>query len=377
MLDNLLAGYKPFTMHTEYAGIDKIRITYPLDTELSDGSDDLFTKHGVRKTLGKGGELKYAKGSVPGPNGDKVFFEIRNNASQAVVEFNPSRSVDPDGSTLCSPELVDNLVTAVIRFLGMHTVVPIWVIDHKTSETVLENPDLWPPNWRKSVEVNRLDGARDIYSPFAGFGTRSLLGLKKPHFPTDTLIRNNGNVETISWGKRNNVRHSFYNKSLKHDKDVNGGWFRFEIQMTTHYLKNNGIVSLEDVTSGNVFRLLWHRWNVSNLDTPISIGEGQASLVMQLGKHLSGIQVQTFLGLAVSYASGFPIDMHAKTLKFYRDTGKKLGFNFGQPLDSYGNLQIQIDFATGELVEVEQEDFLGLRQTDVDINENILETIGA
>jgi hypothetical protein len=101
------------------------------------------------------------------------------------VEFNPSRSIDPDGSTLCSPELIDDLVIAVIRFLGMHTVVPIWVTDHKTGETVLENPDLWPPNWRQSVEVNRLDGARDIYSPFVGFGTRSLLGIKKPHIPTD------------------------------------------------------------------------------------------------------------------------------------------------------------------------------------------------
>jgi len=46
-------------------------------------------------------------------------------------------------------------------------------------------------------------------------------------------------------------------------------------------------------------------------------------------------------------------------------------------LDSYGNLQIQIDFARGEVVEIEQKDFLGLAQTDMDISENILETIGA
>jgi hypothetical protein len=377
MLDNLLDSYQSFTGHTEYAGIDKIRITYPLDKELSDGSDDLFTKHGVRKTLAKGGELQYAKGSVPGPNGDNVFFEVRNNASTAVVEFNPSRSIDPDGSTLCSPDLIDNLVIAVIRYLGRHTVVPIWVIDRHTGEFVLENPDLWPVNWRKAVEINRIDCARDIYSPYLGFGTRSMLGLKKPNFTTDTLFRNNGTVETITWGRKNNVRHCFYNKSLKHDKVANGGWFRFEIQMTTHFLKNNGIASLEDVTSGNVFRLLWHRWNVSNLDTAISIGEGQANLVVQLRKHLSGNQVQTFLGLAVSYFSGFPVEMHQKTLKTYREVGKKIGFNFGQSLDSYGNIQIRIDFARGELVEVEQEDSLEFAQTETDISGNILEKIGA
>ena len=377
MLDNLLASYKPFTKHTEYAGIDKIRITYPLDTELSDGSDDLFTKHGVRKTLSRGGELRYAKGSIPGPNGDNVYLEVRNNATQAVVEFNPSRSIDPDGSTLCPPDQVENIVIAVIRFLGLHTVVPLWVIDHQTGENVLEKPELWPSHWRKAVEVNRLDCARDIYSPFTGFGTRSLLGLKKPHFSTDNLTRNYGNVETMTWGQKNNVRHSFYNKSLKHDKNANGGWFRFEIQMTTYSLKKNGIISLEDVTNLKAFRLLWRRWNVSHLDTSISIGEGQANLVMQLQKHVSGIQVQTFLGLAVSYASGFLIDMHAKTLKFYRDIGKKVGFNLGQPLDSYGNIQVKIDFAAGEVVEIEQEDLLGFKQTDVEISENILETIGA
>ena len=58
------SAYKPFLGHTEYAGVDKIRIQYPLDVEYSDGSSDLFTKHGVHKTLSRGGELQYARGSI-------------------------------------------------------------------------------------------------------------------------------------------------------------------------------------------------------------------------------------------------------------------------------------------------------------------------
>jgi hypothetical protein len=377
MLDNLLDNYQPFTGHTEYAGIDKLRITYPLDVELSDESSDLFTQHGVRKTLGKGGALMYAKGSIPGPNGDNIFIEIRNNASQAVIEFNPSRSRDPEGSTLCAPEHIEDLVVGVIKFLGEKSVVPLWVTNHKTGETVLDNPDAWPVHWRTLIKINRLDCARDIYSSFAGFGTASLLTVAKPHFTQDCLYRNKGKVETMTWGKRNNVRHSFYNKSLIHDKDAEGGWFRFEIQMTTHYLKKNGIASLADVTNINIYRLLWERWNVGKLDSPLSIGEGRANLVKQLRVHLSGIQVQTFLGLAVSYSCGYPVDMHAKTLKFYRDTAKKVGFNLGQPLDNYGDTKIKIDFANGLLVEVKEEDFLAFTQTDKDGGEIIFEKLGA
>ena len=101
---------RSFTGHTEYAGIDKIRISYPLDKEYSDGSDDLFTKHGVYKTLRNGSKLQYAKGHVPGPNGDTTYFEIRNNASMAYIEFNPSRSIDPEGTTLCAPDQVEDLI---------------------------------------------------------------------------------------------------------------------------------------------------------------------------------------------------------------------------------------------------------------------------
>ena len=84
-LDSLLLNHRQFLGHTEYAGIDKIRISFPLYTAYSDGSSDLFTKRGVRKTLSRGSELEYAKGTFPGRNGETISFEIKNNASIAVI----------------------------------------------------------------------------------------------------------------------------------------------------------------------------------------------------------------------------------------------------------------------------------------------------
>ncbi len=371
------SAYKPFLGHTEYAGVDKIRIQYPLDVEYSDGSSDLFTKHGVHKTLSRGGELQYARGSIPGPRGDNLYFEVRNNASTAVIEFNPSRTLDPNGSTLCQPNKVEDLVVGIIQFLADHTVMPLWGFDRKTGEFVHNQPHLWPSNWRQGITVHRLDAARDIYSPFAGFCVQSLVPIKKPHFTVDTLVRNGGEVQTISWGKKNNVRHNFYNRSLCHQKDKRGGWFRFEIQTGTHYLKANGISTLEDITDEKVFGLLWHRWEVSNLDIPISLPVGTANLVEELQKHLSGIQIQTFLGLAVSSSSGLPIDMNPRTIKFYRDIGNKCGFLLGQSLDTYGLLKVYINFSRGEVFDVIPNSPIEFTETTMDFSENIEETIGA
>ena len=89
------SSVQPFTANQEYVGIDKIRIIYPLDTEFSDGSSDLFTKNGVRTTI-RGTELHYAKGSIPTENGGTIYFELRNNGKLAVVEFNPARVMDLD-----------------------------------------------------------------------------------------------------------------------------------------------------------------------------------------------------------------------------------------------------------------------------------------
>jgi uncharacterized caspase-like protein len=45
------SSVKPFTANQEYVGIDKIRIIYPLDTELSDGPSNLFRENGARTTI--------------------------------------------------------------------------------------------------------------------------------------------------------------------------------------------------------------------------------------------------------------------------------------------------------------------------------------
>jgi hypothetical protein len=149
----------------------------------------------VHKTLRNGTELQYAKGHIPGPRGDNLYFEVRHNASVAVIEFNPSRSLDPDGSTICPPHKVEDLVVGLIKYLGDHTVMPLWGFDKETGEFIHNQPHLWPSSWRDAVTIHRLDIARDFYSPFPDFSVHSLAPVKKPHFTVDTLVRNSGDTK--------------------------------------------------------------------------------------------------------------------------------------------------------------------------------------
>lgn len=377
-IDSLLLSHRQFVGHTEYAGIDKIRISFPLYTAYSDGSADLFTKRGVRKTLSRGSELEYAKGAFPGRNGETISFEIRNNASIAVIEFNPSRSLDPGGSTLCHPKNLEELIVEITQFLANNSVVPVWMVEGAGEDTEVHVHELnkWHPDWRKMVRVSRLDIARDFFSPFKSFDLKYLAQVKIPYFPKRILYLNKAEIETISWGKRNNVRHNIYNRSKKHQGDANGGWYRFEIQVATHCLKGRGMNTLEGLNETSIYGLLWHRWEVSNMDSVISAGEDEAKAIQELSKHLTGVRLQTFIGLATSFAKGYPVDMNPRKIQEYREIGQQCGFLLGQPLESIGGIKIKVDFAKGEVVLVEQERTLEFTQTQGDMNENLVSTIG-
>jgi hypothetical protein len=234
----------------------------------------------------------------------------------------------------------------------------------------------WHQDWRKMVRVSRLDIARDFYSPLQGFELKYLAQVKIPYFPKKILHVNNGEIETITWGKRNNVRHNIYNRSLKHQQDKSGGWYRFEIQVATHCLKKRGMHTLDGLNEESVYGLLWHRWEVSNMDSVISVGEDERKVIDQLSKHLSGVRLQTFIGLATSLSKGYPIDMNARKIQEYGEIGQKCGFSLGQPLESLGGMKVKVDFAWGEVVQLEQERIFEFNQTSVDFSENLVTTIG-
>ncbi len=112
------------------------------------------------------------------------------------------------------------------------------------------------------------------------------------------------------------------------------------------------------------------------MDCAISAGEDEARAIEEFSKYLSGVRLQTFIGLATSLANGYPVDMNSRKIQEYREIGQQCGFLLGQPLESIGGIKIKVDFARGEVVLVEQERTLEFTQTSVGMNENLVSTIG-
>lgn len=362
------SSVKPFTANTEYVGIDKIRIIYPLDTEISDGSSDLFTKNGVRTTI-KGTHLAYAKGSIPTENGGTIFFELRNNGTKAVVEFNPARVIDLKGDTLCDVDKLEATVVWAIKGLST-ALMPIWCFDRATAEITNDDHNKWPAAWRSMVEIMRLDIARDIYCPFQPFGVSNLMHIKKTRYTGDIIYRNDGVPQTLVWGKA--LRASFYNKSLIHHKDADGGWHRFEIQVKTAELKKRAMRTIEDISKDKVHGLLWERWDLSNFSNEITIASGADSFKKLLLARTTAIRAETFMGIAASMALGLPMEMNTRTITEYRKLGEELGFSLGNSFESFGTRTVRIDFAMGTIVETaELESSQRLTLTDNGFDENI------
>ena len=107
------SSVKPFTANQEYVGIDKIRIIYPAFQEYSDGYHELFRKHRVRKTA-SGGVLLDDIGEFQSETAAPIYVELREHGTKVLLDFNPARQMDPDGDTLCHPDVVE--ATVIWRF---------------------------------------------------------------------------------------------------------------------------------------------------------------------------------------------------------------------------------------------------------------------
>jgi hypothetical protein len=347
-----LGRYGPFTANLEHVGIDKIVITYPLDCEYSDGSADIFTKHGALVGRNTRTSLPYAKGSLKAENGATISFEVLNHDQRARLEFNPSRLLDPKGATLCEPDLVEPVTISVIIYLANQGLFPLWAFDRSTGEFIHDQPNLWPTDWSSSTLVTRLDAARDVLSPYPDCRVASLIGIRKKYTPNDILYRNDyGVINTIAWGSPKRLRSQIYNKQIIVD-GFEENWMRFELQARTPILKKVGLRTLGDITNKKVFPWLWDRIQMSNLYQPIEISgqSGKSQVLNDIRRLAPGIKGQTLLGIALSESLGLEVDINERTLREYEAIALNAGLRLGEPLDFESKTSVSLDFAAGEVL---------------------------
>lgn len=343
--------YPAFTAHTEYVGVDTLVVTMPLDEDCNDGASPLLKKKGVRRTR-EGIPLEWAEGSFAPDDKQTIHYKITNSGRDLRLTIHPSKIMDNKHSTLCNGDLVHGTVAWTIKQL-FPLCRPTWTLNKETGE-LFDDPLTWPLNWTDSVDVSNLHCARDIHDAKYGFNPTQLIHVQKKNYPDDYLYRNNGKINTLTYGNSKRVRTNFYNKSEAPNHEVPEGWNRFEIQMGRQFLVANGISTLSDISQAKVEELLWSRWEDGRLGTPIAVESALAEFFKKVSTEESGSNAITLLGLATALEHNLDLPMNPRTISQYKKMARKYGFNLGQSIDSMGTELIAVDFASGEVLPVGQ-----------------------
>jgi hypothetical protein len=334
------------TDNEQYVGVDKVRIAFPLEPQCNNGSAEIFTRNGFARTQSDG-RLKWAEGFTQKGTEAPIYCKVINNGYTAIMEFNPSRQLDRYGSTLCAPDDVYKTVAWAVETFN-EAFRPVWTIDRQTG-AFIESPAQWPESWESQVVIRRLDLARDFSIEHPDFGLDPYLRIKKKGQKKDAVYRDNGEAQTIAWGRGNRLRTHFYNKSQAPSHKCEENQWRFEIQARRSWLRPKGIASLADISNELCIELLAERWALSRFDGEIFLGDDKVDFFEKAYAIMSPQKAMTFYGLACAMAIGHRPKMHPRMITEYEALGNSIGFQLGQPIQDFSGEAYGLDFSSGRL----------------------------
>ena len=275
-----------------HIGIDKLHISIPLVPEDTDGSSVLWKKKGLIQTS-TGLAIAWVKAHIEIAERVSIEVKVWNHGSTAEIEFNPSRIMDAQGSSLCSIEVVEDTLKFVLRYLS-NLITPAWFLD-RTTGVISEN---WPQVWLNDVVITRLDIAADI-TPGIPFSVSKVLQQVANPLKRLDATYNRGICNSLTWGSHPWIRQVFYNKGAHPLHKNSQGVFRFEIQLHREVLKKWNLRCLTNVTAKKVMEIVESRFNKSRLGLPFSINGGLSHLCQALESTVSVAKANGFLGVAL------------------------------------------------------------------------------
>lgn len=245
------------------------------------------------------------------------------------IEGNPSRSLDPDGYSLCPPEAVREVVA------------PVW----DAASGSLFGPDCEADDAR----VKRLDTARD----FEGvMDTPALLvglaGVYRPHSKRNDVYNDgkaNGAQTLVVGHKSGSAR--LYNKHEETAGLAPVGALRWEAQARSGWCARAGIERLRDVGKMSAVELAEERWRWSGMDAEVCTRNEVVARVMAAG--LTPAMERTLLGWMMQKASGFESSMSNDAASKYRKLARDLGVTLG-PETFAGSMVGHLDWEAGTVV---------------------------
>ena len=329
----------------DHIGIDKLHIRIPLIPEDTDGHSAQWKKKRFIPTA-NGSSIHWLETHLEVAERLDIHLKVFNLGAPAEIQFNPSRVMDADGSSLCSVEALEATVIFVIRQIS-HLITPTWFLDMTSGEV----KEAWPSGWLEQAEITRLDIAVDITSNIS-FNVEKVLKQVAGRLKKMDATLNYGFCNSLTWGSPHRLREVFYNKGAHPLHKNSDGVFRFECQLHSRYLKEKSVQSVHHITAEWVMEIAKKRWEKSRLGIPFSLNGGLVHLLSALDKQVSTTKANGFLGVALRMSQGVDSGCNPKTLVEYKSLGESVGFALGSPLDSLGSSTYKLNWRTGTMDEV-------------------------
>ena len=248
-------------------GIDTVGFEVPLYQQAG-SIHDLLAKVKNREMSSTIGSVTY----IDPTSNNKVKLSFNRYRHSLNIEFNVSRFVDPDGTSLATPADVHKVLESLLRdIFDDGTALPAFAVDFEGHEDTVN----WQQDWKSQIRPIRLDLARDFVVSHKDFSPELYRNIKPKSNHGVGLSLNNGQVNT--WQgilKSRDGYMKFYDKyeeTAKHEFRVMPapGTFRYEYQLGRTHLEKSHLHSLVDITPKKFEHALRRGWGLSQLETPV------------------------------------------------------------------------------------------------------------
>jgi hypothetical protein len=331
-------------------GVDKIAIEIPLVAGLGDPKMFLST---IKNTIVGRWATKATTTHVG--TGAKIEWQFLAARWSMRLEFNPSRLIDPDGTTLVTPAQTIHVIKELIKefMFQSEDALPCFVIN-ESKEIDIEN---WRTNWMSMVRISRLDTAVDFVIGKSSFDIENYKSVA-PKYAKGINITYNKKGIAETWSGVYSSKDGFpmlYDKSAQSGKKgvaspPKAGTKRFEYRLERTALIRAHMHTLADLNWTKFEYALRQGWEYSKMNSVVHRPEAWMELVTNSTLE-SNVKV-ALIGMLTMKSAGIPTSLNPKEEEFLMDCARSVGISFKMNLTKQWLNAAYLDLDSQSLIEI-------------------------
>ncbi len=326
-------------------GVDRVTVRIPLVEELCEPTT--FFSH-MKDT-----ESGALEGNWKHPLGPNIHCRLDKTNVALLVDFNPSRIFDIDGTKLCPASLVSPTVKAVLEeLIELGGILPVFAMSEDRQEFL----EKWENAWESEVGIIRLDVARDFHLPPELFSTEWYKDVKPKNSRASVGWRNDGEIETLSgqFGKKTGAP-KFYNKHKQCVKEnvvipAPPGTFRFEQVLRWKQLNTNHIHALDQINENSVQMAMHKFWDKSRLGEPVIPTHGWLDYFLECDAPVD-LQCQAIAHFKAKEA-GKILNLNTQQIKDVETLARAQSYKLNLPASKQSPIRYRLDLDSGHMFEI-------------------------